>query len=105
MNRQHFPDKTVIPSQASLPNQVDTNLQFHDVRFQNGPGASKPPERVDEGDTEPPRNQGASPSSSAGQLDLQRSFPLFKTTTISLRIRPMGIFICSFRSINSELAA
>lgn len=64
----------MIPSQASLPNQVDTNLQFHDVRFQNGPGASKPPERVDEGDTEPPRNHGASPQAVLASLTFKDHF-------------------------------
>jgi len=50
----------MIPSQTSLSNQVDTNLQFHDVRFQNWPGASKVSKWIDEGDTVPPRNHGTS---------------------------------------------
>lgn len=47
-----FPYKPMIPSRTSLSNQVDTNLQFHDVRFQNGPSAPETPEQIDEGDTE-----------------------------------------------------
>lgn len=51
-----FPYKPMIPSRTSLSNQVDTNLQFHDVRFQNGPSAPRTPEWIDEGDTETGRN-------------------------------------------------
>lgn len=47
-----FPYKPMIPSRTSLSNQVDTNLQFHDVRFQNGPSAPETPEQIDEGDIE-----------------------------------------------------
>lgn len=64
----------MIPSQTSLSNQVDTNLQFHDVRFQNGPGASKVPEWIDEGDTEPPRNHGTSPEAVLASLTFKDHF-------------------------------
>lgn len=64
----------MTPSQTSLANQVDTNLRFHDVSFQNGPGASKIPEQIDEGDTEPLRNHGASPAAVLASLTFKDHF-------------------------------